>query len=67
MLPATDEDLNKYVVRDDNPLASHFSAPAVPGMFRVTRPDGRNVRLRFRPFYAYEEEFPYQMYIDKKA
>jgi len=66
-LPGNDEDLNKLVVRDDSPLASRFSAPAVPGMFRVTRPDGRNIRLRFRPFYAYEEGFPYQMYIDKKA
>lgn len=36
-------------------------------MFRVMRPDGWNVRLRFRLFYAYEEGFPYQMYINKKA
>ncbi len=66
-LPGTDDELNKWLVRDDSPLPSHFSAPAVPGMFRVERPDGRNVRLRFRPFYAYEEGFPYLMYIDRKA
>jgi len=66
-LPATDEVLNKYLFRDDSPLASRFSASGVPGMFRVMRPDGWNVRLRFRPFYAYKEGFPYQIYIDKKA
>lgn len=66
-LPDNEDDLNKWVVRDDSPLESHFSAPAVPGMFRVNRPDGRKVRLRFRPFYAYEEGFPYLMYVDRKA
>ncbi len=65
--PGTGDELNKWLVRDDSPLPSHFSAPAVPGMFRVERPDGGNVRLRFRPFYAYKEGFPYLMYIDRKA
>ncbi len=66
-LPSNDDDLNRLLVRDDSALESHFSAPAVPGMFRVERPDGRKVRLRFRPFYAYEEGFPYLLYIDRKA
>ena len=66
-LPNNDDDLNKWLIRDDSPLASQFSAPAVPGMFRVQRPGGRAVRLRFRPFYSYEESFPYQMYFDRRA
>ncbi len=67
ILPGDDEALNKLLIADDSPLASHFSAPAVPGMYRVERPDGKNIRLRFRPFYAYNEGFPYQMYFDRKA
>jgi uncharacterized protein len=66
-MPRDDEQLNKLVIADDSPLASHFSAPAVPGMYRVTRADGKPVRLRFRPFYAYNEGFPYQLYIDREA
>jgi DUF1680 family protein len=66
-LPGDDEALNKLLIADDSPLASHFSAPSVPGMYRVERPDGQNIRLRFRPFYAYNEGFPYQMYFDRKA
>ena len=66
-LPNNDEELNKWLVAEDHPPVSSFSAPNVPGMFRVERPDGRSVRLRFRPFYAYEEGYPYLMYIDRKA
>jgi DUF1680 family protein len=66
-LPNNDDDLNKWLVAEDHPPVSSFSAPTVPGMFRVERPDGRSVRLRFRPFYAYEEGYPYLMYIDRKA
>ncbi|RXH54359.1 beta-L-arabinofuranosidase domain-containing protein [Granulicella sibirica] len=66
LLPPDDESLNRLLIADDTPLASHFSAPAVPGMYRVERPDGQHVRLRFRPFYAYNEGFPYRMYFDRK-
>lgn len=67
-LPGNDEDLNRWLVPDDKLQLAHFTTqPAVPGMFRIRRPDGRRVRLMFRPFYAYEEGFPYQMYFDRKA
>ncbi len=65
-LPATDDELNRWLVPEDHLQEAHFTTqPAVPGMFRVERPDGRKVRLMFRPFYAYEEGFPYQMYFDR--
>jgi hypothetical protein len=35
-----------------------------PNVFRVARPDGRPVRLKFRPFYDFAEDFPYLMYFD---
>jgi len=35
-----------------------------PSVFAVKRPDGRAVRLKFRPFYAQPEDFPYRMYFD---
>jgi DUF1680 family protein len=55
-LPASDGELNKWIVPDDK-----------PNLFRVERPDGRPVRLKFRPFYAAEEVYPYYMYFDLKA
>jgi hypothetical protein len=33
----------------------------------VNRPDGRPVRLKVRPFYQVQEEFPYLMYFDLDA
>jgi DUF1680 family protein len=54
-LPKADDDLERWLVPDD--------APAV---FRVNRPDGKPVRLKFRPFYAFAEQFPYLMYFDRK-
>jgi DUF1680 family protein len=66
-MPADDEQLNRLVIADDRPLASHFSAPAVPGMYRIERADGKPVRLRLRPFFAYNEGFPYQVYIDRQS
>ncbi|HWG58029.1 MAG TPA: beta-L-arabinofuranosidase domain-containing protein [Candidatus Acidoferrales bacterium] len=56
MLPDDDRDLDKWLVAD--------SSPAV---FSIHRPDGKPVRLKFRPFYAVEEDFPYLMYVDLGA
>jgi DUF1680 family protein len=55
-LPKSEADLERWLVADD--------APAV---FRVKRPDGKPVRLKFRPFYAFAEQFPYLMYFDRKT
>jgi DUF1680 family protein len=67
-LPHNNEDLNKWLVPCDRLQLAHYTTqPAVPGMFRIERPDGRKVRLMFRPFYAFEEGFPYQMYFDRNA
>jgi DUF1680 family protein len=55
-LPKTDADLNRWLTPDDKPT-----------VFRVQRPDGRPVRLKFRPFYDLAEDFPYLMYFDRNA
>ena len=52
-LPKAEADLGKWLVADDS-----------PAVFRVNRPDGRAVRLKFRPFYQVQEDFPYLMYFD---
>ncbi|HLE71091.1 MAG TPA: hypothetical protein VJH87_15535, partial [Vicinamibacteria bacterium] len=36
-----------------------------PTSLRVAPPDGRSVRLRFRPFYEVGENYPYFMYFDR--
>ena len=55
-LPKEEADLPKWLVADDT-----------PAVFRVSRPDGRPVRLKIRPFYQMAEEFPYLMYFDPDA
>ena len=55
MLPDNEEDLKKWLVADTSSL-----------VFRVQRPDGKPVRLKFRPFYDFAEDFPYLMYFDLK-
>jgi DUF1680 family protein len=55
-IPKTDAELNRWLVADEKPT-----------VFRVERPDGRPVRLKFRPFYDFAEEFPYLMYFDRNA
>jgi uncharacterized protein len=55
-LPDHDEDLNKWLIPEGSPV-----------VFRVVRPDRRPVRLKFRPFYDFAEDFPYQMYFDLDA
>jgi hypothetical protein len=53
-LPKAEADLERWLVADD-----------APSVFRVQRPDGRPVRLKFRPFYAQPEDFPYLMYFNR--
>lgn len=53
--PPDDEALNKWLVPENSPV-----------VFRVAPPDGRAVRLHFRPFYEFAEDFPYLMYFDRK-
>jgi DUF1680 family protein len=55
-LPKTQEELNRALVADN-----------APTVFRVQRPDGRPVRLKFRPFYDFPEDFPYLMYFDRNT
>lgn len=52
-LPRDEADLSKWLVAEDS-----------PAVFRVNRPDGKPVRLKFRPFYQTAEDFPYLMYFD---
>ena len=52
-LPRHQEQLATWLIADDQPT-----------IFAVKRPDGRAVRLKFRPFYAQPEDFPYRMYFD---
>ena len=54
-LPDNDSNLNTWLVPDGSLT-----------VFRVQRPDGRPVRLKFRPFYDFAEDFPYRMYFDLK-
>jgi DUF1680 family protein len=55
-LPKTDAGLNRWLVPDEK-----------PSVFRIERPDGRPVRLKFRPFYDLAEDFPYLMYFDRQG
>ena len=56
-LPKDAGELSKWLVAD----------AGKPSVFGVKRPDGRPVRLKFRPFYEQAEEFPYLMYFDRNA
>lgn len=53
-LPYNDEDLNKWLVPDQEG----------PGVFRVVPPDGKRVMAKFRPFYAVGPDYYYRMYFD---
>ena len=52
-LPKSQDELSKWLVADE-----------APATFRVNRPDKKPVRLKFRPFYQVQEDFPYLMYFD---
>jgi DUF1680 family protein len=69
-LPRTNDDLQRWLVPEAGTLPrgvwSTGLPPAVyPTSLRVARPDGRSVRLRFRPFYEIGPEYPYFMYFDR--
>jgi uncharacterized protein len=69
-LPMRDEDLEKWLVPEAGSLprgvwAVGMKEPEYPTIFRVERPDGKPVRLRFRPFYEVTENYPYFMYFDR--
>lgn len=53
-LPYNDEDLNKWLVPDQEG----------PGVFRIVPPDGKRVMAKFRPFYAVGPDYYYRMYFD---
>ena len=53
-LPENDDDLNKYLVADEEG----------PGVFRFAPPDGSNVMAKFRPFYSVIGDYYYRMYFD---
>ena len=55
-VPKREEDLPKWMISD-----------AEARVFSVRRPDGRPVRLKFRPFFDQAEHFPYRMYFDLNA
>ncbi len=71
-LPMRDEELDSWLVAEPGSLPRGVWAVGMPEVdyatsFRVTPPDGRSVRLRFRPFFEIGENYPYFMYFDRKA
>jgi DUF1680 family protein len=72
-LPATDEELNKWVVPDPGTGnasargAMSAAAGSVPGCFRIQPPDGSRIRSLLRPFYTIEEAYPYKIYFDTRS
>jgi hypothetical protein len=71
-LPRTNEELGRWLVPEPGSLPRGVWSTAVPPTayptsLRVARPDGRAVRLRFRPFYEMTENYPYFMYFDRDA
>jgi len=54
-LPENNDDLNKYLVADNE---------EGPGVFRFAPPDGANVMAKFRPFYSVGGDYYYRMYFD---
>ena len=56
MLPATDGELAKWLVAENE-----------PAVFRIVRPDGRPIRLKFRPYYQMAHGFPYLTYFDRQS
>ncbi len=70
-LPATDEELNKWLAPDPGTGGAsargvQSAITGVPGAFHMTVPDKGRVTSLFRPFYTIEELFPYKIYFDRK-
>jgi DUF1680 family protein len=71
-LPMQDEDLERWLVPEEGSLPRGIWSTGLPdadypSCLRVAPPDGRSVRLRFRPFYEIGENYPYFMYFDRDA
>ena len=71
-LPLGDEDLGTWLTPEPGGVprgvwATGLPPAEYPTSFRVTPPDGRPVRLRFRPFYEVTENYPYFMYFDRRT
>jgi DUF1680 family protein len=71
-LPSRDDELHDWLVPEEGTLprgvwsvGSETEAQKFATSFRVQPPDGRAVRLRFRPFYEVAENYPYFMYFDR--
>jgi hypothetical protein len=69
-LPMRDEDLERWLVLEEGSLprgvwSTGLPEADYPPSLRVAPPDGRSVRLRFRPFYEIGENYPYFMYFDR--
>jgi uncharacterized protein len=70
-LPSRDEELERWLVPEEGSLPRGVWSVGLPDTtyatsFRVAPPDGRSVRLRFRPFYEMAENYPYFMYLDRR-
>jgi len=71
-LPANDADLARWLVPEPGGVPRGEWATGLPATtyatnFRVEPPDGKPVRLRFRPFYEVGENYPYFMYFDRRT
>jgi hypothetical protein len=71
-LPSRNEELERWLTPEEGSLPRGVWSTGLPERdyptsFRVTPPDGRSVRLRFRPFYEVGESYPYFMYFDRTA
>jgi DUF1680 family protein len=70
-LPGSDAELEQWLSPEPWSRASgvHATDPKadVATVLRVVPPDKSPVRLRFRPFYEIQENYPYFMYFDRKA
>jgi DUF1680 family protein len=69
-LPMRDEELERWLVPEEGSLPRGIWSTGLPETdyptsLRVAPPDGRSVRLRFRPFYEVGENYPYFMYFDR--
>jgi uncharacterized protein len=64
--PRGDEELNKALTPDNGEVVRD-SPPPGPGVFEVRAADGGKLRRRIRPYYTFDENFPYLMYMDASA
>ncbi len=70
-LPLRDEELERWLVPEEGSLPRGIWSTGLPEgnyatSLRVAPPDGRSVRLRFRPFYEVGENYPYFMYFNRE-